>query len=167
MSQPKPAKPLTGAELRQIIMKDIGTILDGDGMLATHIAYGRIGYDVTVKLHSSRLVDPTWQNKTTSRKPTVQDSENNPALEALDAFPLSNPEEDAIAAGTTRSREIDSPNAARIFAGLPISAVMREADGEIVEKSIHYTFEEAGIEGNVVDETYVDKHLTPEEVVKK
>lgn len=161
-----PAKPLTGVELRQIIMKDVGAVLDGDGMLATHIAYGRIAYDVTVKLHSSRPIDPTWQNKTTSRKATVQESDNNPALAALDTFPLINPEEDAVTVGVTRSREITSPNVARIFAEIPISAVIRESDGEIREKDIMYTLEDVG-HPDAVDDTYTDKDLTAEEVVSK
>lgn len=160
-------KALSGTELREIVMKDLGSMLDQDGMLAMHIAYGRVGYEITVKFHTNRPVEPTWQNRTTSRKATVQELELRPGLglDALDSFPLKDAEEDAVAFGLQRTREITSPNLTRIQEGLPIAIAAREADGEVKEKDVMYSLDDlpAGMEKTGV----VDRELSADEVLAK
>jgi len=160
-------KALSGTELRELVSKDLATMLEMDGMLAGHIAYGTVSYEITVKFHTSRPVEPTWQNRITSRGATLQETELNPGLglEALAAFPLKDADDDAVAFGMQRTREISSPNLTRIQEGLPILITTRESDGQFQEKSVLY--ETADLPDGVVVEGVTDKELTAAEVLAK
>lgn len=161
----QPQKALTGEELKKIVLNNVSSMLDMDGMLAGHVAYGRVAFDVTIKFHTNRPVEPTWDNKTVSRKPTVQELEKFPELGALETFPLKNPPEDAVTMGRKRKREITSPNTARIENALPIDVITRDQGGQIIEKKILYETSDLpdGHEPSKVEDT----ELTPEEVLAK
>lgn len=161
----QPQKPLTGEELKKIVLLDVEKMLDMDGMLTGHVAYGRVSFVVTVKFHVDRPVEPTWTNTTPSRKATVQELDLRPELVSLETFPLPETEEDAVALGMTRAHEIQSSNTARIENGLPIDVITRDQGGSIVERKIMY--ETSDLPEDHEPSRVEDRELTPAEVLKK
>lgn len=137
--QAQPNKPLSGVELKQIIMTDIGNILDQDSMLTSHIAYNRAAYSVTVKIMTGNPIIPNWNNRTASKKSTPQQIEKNEAMASVESFPLQLGEEDTPAnLGVERTRQIISPNQSRIENGIPVLISFRGADGDVHEEKVMY-----------------------------
>jgi hypothetical protein len=132
-------RPLSGIELRKIIQDDVEYILAQDGMLANHVAYSRAAYEVTLKLHLDNISYPEHTSKTSSRKASAQELEQDPSKEALESFPLKNTTEESVKKGRERKREINSPNRARIENGIPIQAQVRQPDGTVETKDILYS----------------------------
>src|SRR5277367_7067879 len=87
-------RPLSGVELKQIIKSDIDKILDQDGMLVHHIAFSRVSYSITIKLHLDNPSYPEHVSTTTSRRASVKELEDNPDREAVEAFPLAEPSDE-------------------------------------------------------------------------
>lgn len=133
-------RALTGTELQRIILSDVSAMLEADGFLSQHIAYGRIAYEVRLVLHMDNPFMPSASNSVSSRSRTQKQVESDPALAAIaDAPPLSPPlTEDATLHATERSRTIESPNLARIEHGLPVTVLHREQSGQTMEESIAY-----------------------------
>ena len=122
-------KPLTGDELRKIIVSDLDDLLAKDGMFNSHIAYGRVGYTVSVEL---KLANPSYPEHKTQGGPSKIEG----AIEGRTLIPLEG--EDRIGARITRNREVRSPNVARVANGLPVNVQTRQ-DGKVVEKALNYT----------------------------
>jgi len=113
-------KPLTGLELVKCILNDTEAVLNKDGMFNSHVAYGRVTYEVTVKLS---LQNPTYPEHIARAKG-----------EAGDPASLGG---EVQGVEISRKREIKSPNVARIANDLPVKIQTRQ-DGKVVEKDLNY-----------------------------
>lgn len=147
-----PNRPLSGNELKKIILKDVDSILDKDGMFSINIAYGRVAYEITVKLHIDNPMYPEHKTVIASRPPAT----NDPDLEkkALERAPLRNTGEEGLAVGMVRERVIDSPNAVRVEMELPVTILRKDLnDGVLKEEKVTYDNRDMpeGDKGKVVD----------------
>jgi hypothetical protein len=115
-------KPLTGPELVTIIEKDVRALLEKDGMFNSHVAFGKVVYQVSVKL---TLANPTYPEHVAR------------ASAKLVGDKAITPEDEVKKVELTREREIKSPNVARVANGLPVRVMTRQ-DGHNVEKDLQY-----------------------------
>jgi hypothetical protein len=97
-------RPLSGSELLEIIVKDLMDLLSKDGMFATHVGYGRVGYKLSLDLEMDNLTYPTHSAQRSGGE----------------GLPLLNPSPEALALSRQRARRIESPNAARVLNDIPI-----------------------------------------------
>lgn len=110
-------KVLSGPELLEIILKDARSLLAKDGMFSAHVGYGRVGYSIRVELEMDNLTYPTH------------------VAQRREGFPLPKPSDEAVAVDLARSREIKSPNAARVLNDLPIT-VQTVQGGKLVSHEV-------------------------------
>lgn len=122
-------RPLSGRELLELVVADLRAVLEKDGLFSPYIAFGRIGYEVEVRLHMDNVNYPEHRARAASR----------PAR-------LADPAPDALEVAKVRSREVRSPNIARIEAGLPIKIQTRVGDA-LVTKELHYEAEDLPVRG--------------------
>lgn len=122
-------KPLSGLELREIIRSDFERLLDGEGLLSHYLAYGRISYDLTLRLH----LDNPMQ-----RESSVSIASKPHADTIIEAPPLKDTTAEAVASGTNVRRDITSPNAERLRHGLPVPVTTRGADGTTQQEMVKY-----------------------------
>ena len=166
MADKQPNRALTGAELRQVILNDVTDILNGDGMMGSHIAYRRVSYLVTIKVMTDNpmLPDGSWTIKTKSKKSTPQQIEESASMEAVEVHPLAGERtEHHLDLGAERKRVVESPNVTRINNGLPVTITARGSDGET--KELQATYEpNMFIEGALNDENVTQRALTDEEI---
>ena len=160
--------PLAGHELSAIIKRDISTMLDRDGMFQSHIAFKRVSYTVTIKLHLDIPEYPEHVTRLLSRPASINQIKENPSLATLEPPPL-DPKvhpltEDMVLGGMERTRTIDSPNIARIENDLPITVMSTDPhNGQMVERQIHYDKDGLPESGSVVDKTITDQMSTRKE----
>jgi len=125
---------LSGTELQEILRADFDKLLKNEGLLSPHVAYGRLGYTITLKLHLS--------NPMLNDYPSI-------TVKGGESVPLKNPSKDAEVAAQTLHREIDSPNKERVRVGLSIPVVTKGLDGTIQTQQIKYPPQPELGEGNV------------------
>lgn len=130
--------PLRGSELRRLIDADIAAILDADPMLGPSVAYYRVGYELTLKLMLDNPCYPQHDILVRSRRPSDQQIEADPQRAAVEPPPLANPSPDALVQAPQRTRQIASPNAARVASGLPVPLTIRGQDGHWEETEARY-----------------------------
>lgn len=163
----QPNRPLSGSELKQIIMNDVESVLAQDGMLAPHIAFTRVAYSVTVKVMTGNPMMPSWKNRTTSKQSTKQQVEGKQELVAMNQFPLKPVDgEDTLNIGLERKREIISPNHSRIENGMPITITSRGQDGDVKEEKIHYETDLLPDDGEFADKV-TGRELSETEIIAK
>ena len=114
---------LSGIELKSIILEDCKKLLDNEGLLSPHVAYGRLGYTITLKMHLS--------NPSLNDYPSI-------TVKGGESVPLKDPSKDAEVAAQTLDRTIDSPNRERVRVGLPIPVVTKGLDGTIQTQQTKY-----------------------------
>jgi hypothetical protein len=137
-------KRLDGTELTEIIINHVRKVMSSDGMLAKHVAYGRVGFEVTIKLH---LDNPSYNEHVIRAK-----SQSNPNTPALESAPLSNPSPEAVVVGRKRTKKIDNPNKERVLNGIGIPIERRSnTTGHMEEASIKYSPDDAGLDPNEDD----------------
>jgi hypothetical protein len=143
-------KPLNGRELKEIIRQDFAKQLESNGLLTDYIGYGRIGYEIRLTLHldnfARTVATPTVSP---SRPASKQEVEAVPGLAAIEAAPLQNPSPDAVVDGTRLTRNITSPNAERVRAGLGVPIVRQQMDGSKIEETVKYPPDPTFGEGNL------------------
>lgn len=131
-------KKLTGTELAVIVQNDVKRMLQRDGMLAGHVAYGRVAYrvDVTLYLEVSGMNEyhMSAQSHTNVKHPEIA------------APPL--PKSGNVRKHKKRvTRKIDNPNEERVRNGLPIPAQRRNKEtGKMETVGISYTTNELNME---------------------
>lgn len=162
--QAQPNKPLSGVELKELIMKDLSSVLDGDTMLVHHIAYRSASYSILVKIMTANPIIPDWTNKTRSKRSTPQQIDARPELAAIHNFPLQREATDeAMDFGLERTRQIISPNQSRIENGLGVPITRRTAEGNVVEEKVHYDIDVLPDDGGFPD-GMKERSLTKEEI---
>lgn len=132
-------RPLSGTELRNIILRDVDNMLSRDGMFTPHIGYGRAAYEIVIKLHLDNPGYPHHDVVVQSREPAKGDTSTTADVHKP---PLQNPSEDSVVAGMERTRNIDSPNLARLELELPITVQVRDGQsGAMVDQQVTYSNE--------------------------
>lgn len=129
---------LSGTELKQLILEDFESLLANEGMLSNYIAYGRVGYRVTLALYIDNPHQPKSSSHILSRGKSSSEIESNPSLAALETPPLANPSADSAIGATETSRNVSSPNAERLRAGLPIPVMVKQQDGTQTIEMVKY-----------------------------
>ncbi len=134
--------PLSGIELKDIIVRKVEDVLQQDGMLASHIAYNTASFEITVKIKTSNPMVPIWKNKIRSVKSTKQEVEKNPTVAAIESFPHVDKEgEESIKHGVVQQIDILSPNQSRVENGIPVPIRYRNSDGEFKEERAYYDYD--------------------------
>lgn len=130
--------PLAGNEVRELILADTRRLVESHGLLSNHVAYGRIGYEVIVRLHlgaaqfdSSSVADVAKNDTSMKSAPIARNIvDGHEELRALETPPLAGAsDDDTVVLGERVTRSIDSPNSERLRAGLPIPTMVRNQDG--------------------------------------
>lgn len=141
-SETVPNKALSGAELRAIILERFKVLLANDCMLADHLAYGRVSYDITLRLMVDNPFTVGPLLSTISSQPVGRNiiETGAPELAALESGPpLKEPlTKEATISGTRVKHDITSPNKERLTAGLPVPVDVRQRDGSVVTEKIAY-----------------------------
>jgi hypothetical protein len=106
-------RALSGDELKSYLVEVFGKLLANEGMLSPHIAFGRIGGEITLTLHLDNAYFP-------ESKSTIQFGEK---------IPLVNPSSESEVAQQTATFEMDNPNAERVRLGLPVPVETKQLDG--------------------------------------
>ena len=156
-TQSIPGRSLNGTELKTILLNDVTRILDQDGMMANHIAYSKVAYEVVIKLHLDNISYPEHTSRTVSRAATDQELAKNPdsGLETVQSFPMKNMSAEAVSVGRKRERKITSTNLARIENDIPIEIQVRQSDGSVETKKEIYKLEE-------IPEDYLKEQTPPD-----
>jgi hypothetical protein len=123
-------KALSGIELREILKADFERLLDAEGLLSHYVAYNRIGYDLTLRLHLDNPYYPESAVAIASKS-----SEAHPGVEPA---PLRDASDEAIASGQSLHRDIASPNAERLRHGLTLPVETRGQDGTVQIEQVRY-----------------------------
>jgi hypothetical protein len=152
-------KGLSGTEMQKIIRADFEKLLEGEGLLSAQMAYGRVSYDIRLRLHTGNPYHPESEISISSRVRSVQEIEANPAMAAVETPPLANPPDDAIVVGTEVARVVDSPNVERIRIGEPIPVSVKQMDGTVSTQHIQYPKDPDAGDGNVAVRDVTDEAL--------
>ena len=139
-------KPLAGTELAEIIKADVARMCAESGFLAGQTAYSRIAYSLRLTLHLDLPSMPTATDRAESRPQASDAIAANPALGAIEpAPPLVQPSADAILSSTQLTREIASPNLARVEHSLPVTVEVKAQDGHYREELVNYAPGDVGM----------------------
>ena len=143
-------KSLQGTELAQIILSDVSRMLSENGLLCGQMAYPRVSYELRLTLHLGLPSMPSSIDTALSRPQATDRIAANPSLAAIEAAPPLAPraEDDGgtILDAHALSRDIDSPNAARVLHQLPVEVSIVGQDGHQTERLVEgYTPESVGM----------------------
>lgn len=136
---------LSGTEARQLILADFETLLANEGLLSDHVAYGRIAWNIELRLHVENALSPDSRSFVESRA--------NAATPAVSPPPLDSPADDAVIAGTTISRSVESPNAERLRTGFPVAMDVKQQDGTVSQQSTTYPVDESVGSEAIIEDT--------------
>ena len=132
-------KALSGEELKAILRRSFETLLASEGLLSAYMAYGRVGYDIRLRLHMTNWMNPESVSIIASRPIAENLIAENPSLAAIESPPLAlAPGESSIVSAYELTHKIDSPNLERLHAGMPVPVMVRQGDGTITEQKIAY-----------------------------
>jgi hypothetical protein len=132
-------KPLTGTEVKELMTRDFERLIANDGMLAPHLAFGRIGWSISISKHLENPYHPEEESIIRSFPTATNLLDANPEQAAIDTYPLSPPvAPDSLIDANTLHRTVDSPNAERIREGLPLDAEVRQLDGTKTIEQVTY-----------------------------
>ena len=138
-------KPLAGVELAEVIRHDVDRLLRESGFLAGQTAYSQVAYELRLTLHLGLPAMPTATDAARSRSQASDAIAADPALAALEPFPLARPAPDAILSSTQITREIQSPNLTRVEHSLPITVEVLGQDGHKREELVDYSPVDVGM----------------------
>lgn len=130
-----PNKPLNGIEIRDLMMRDLEKMLANDCMVSDNLAYGRISWKLRYSLNFD---NPVLQNSEISYA-TRPHAHNDPnKIDQLEAFPLEKPSTEAVFSSSEAERNVESPNAERLRAGIPVEVQTIDDEGKRVGKLVQY-----------------------------
>lgn len=131
-------KPLSGEEVKRLLTDDFLALLDADGMLQPHLAYGRISWQIRLTLHTGNPVVPESVSTAQSRQPSAQAIAAQPALASVLPWMSGQATSHLRVTAADLTRKIVSPNAERIRTGLPVPVDVKQTDGTMITQSIKY-----------------------------
>jgi hypothetical protein len=118
-------KALNGAEVKELLRRDFEKLIGNFGELSDYIAYGKVGWSITLELQTGNAYSPTPSS-------TINGGEELPIKEA----------KGLMSKAVEIVRNVVSPNVERVHAGIPIPVKVKELDGTTVEKRIKYEAED-------------------------
>jgi len=126
-------RPLTGTEMRELLRRDFERLLANEGSLSNHIAYGRVAWQIVLRLHTANPVMPLAESHIESRgsDPTTPNVETPPLDGTTDA-------DSPSIGGTTLQRTVTRPNYERVREGLPVPVEVRQQDGTKTVEQVVY-----------------------------
>ena len=145
-------RPLSGTEMREIIRQKLDTLMENEGLLTHYVAYGRVAFTLTLKLH----LDNSFQRESEIEVSSSPAPVNDPNPTVLEAPPLADPSPDAIISATELDYSIDSPNAERLRHALPVPVDVKQHDGTVSQESVTYPKDES-----LGDGALTVKNVTP------
>lgn len=161
---------LSGSEAKEIILADVSSILDRDGLLSPHIGFTELAYKITVELHMNNPAYPTHTILVHSKPKPIEQQPKE-----VKSFPLPQEtltvgtgdgavtEERAVGIASTRTRKVTNPNKERIKRGMPITISAQDKSGHYVDKQVMYGKEVLGAEQDEnVDVGVVDENVSTE-----
>jgi hypothetical protein len=151
-------RALSGTEVQKLMREDFEKLLEGEGLLSQQMGYGRLGYDIRIRMHMANPFHPESEISISSRRRAVQELDDNPALAAIESPPLADAP-DALVSATQVERTIDSPNVERIRIGEPIPVSVKQMDGTVSTQHIQYPKDPDAGDGNVVVRDVTDEAL--------
>ena len=132
-------RPLGSAELRPILHSVLDSLIDNEGLLSPHLAYGRLAFTLTLSLHvDNPMVVAAPISKSSAPPPVNATAAEQEANGAIEAPPLSLPSPDAIQSESSADYSIDSPNAERLRHGLPVTLDVKQQDGTVHQEKVTY-----------------------------
>jgi len=123
-------KPLGGNELKEILRADFERLLEGEGLLSYYIAYHRLAYDITLRLHLDNPMRPESEVRIASQPNSKTPQATSP--------PLLVPSKESVVVGANLHRDIKSPNEERLRHGLTLPVVTTGPDGTIQMEQVKY-----------------------------
>ena len=126
-------KPLSGVEVRKLILADVESLLARDGVLSPFAAYGRVGWKLSLRLETG---NPTYPVHLSELNPLC-----HPEEPGMGRVPLPAEVEEVEETELERSRLVTSPNAARLANDLPVTVTVKEGHA-FRQKELKY----AGVE---------------------
>lgn len=133
-----PNTALSGEELKIIILRDITKMLSAEGLLSDHMGFGRVSYEVDIRLHLANPYNPESKSTIASRPIAHNIVATEPALAAMESFPLADAPPDSIPLVKRLIRRITSPNAERLREGLMVPMEVRSQDGTTQIMKVKY-----------------------------
>lgn len=118
-------KALSGTETKELILKDCQRLVDNEGTLAAHIAFGRVAWTLQLTIHTGNVYYPESTIKLDGSAPSEK-------------LPLVDPPDDSSLGQTTLHRNVTSPNEERVRVGMPIPVETRGQDGTRQTEMIQY-----------------------------
>jgi len=106
-------RALSGTELKAYIRGIFDKLLENEGILSEHIAFGRVGGIIKLTLHLDNAYFP----------------ESSSTIEFGDKVPLSDATPESEVAEQTASFTMDNPNAERVRLGLKVPVETKQLDG--------------------------------------
>lgn len=144
-----PNRGLSGEEVKALLRQDFERLLANHGLLTAYAAYSRVGWVLDLRLIVDAIVMTDGTISQVSRPPSQQERDKRPELAAVDA-PLRVAESrSAVVAGDRLTRRVDSPNAERLRAGLPVTVERRQQDGTRLSEQVTYPPDDSQGDGNV------------------
>jgi hypothetical protein len=149
-SEKVPNRALSTAELQDLLRADFQRLLDNFSLLQSCSSYSRIAWEIRLLLHTEQ-----GDSEITTRSLPVagnilrgekRGTVPRPELAVVGDMPTPTPQ-DAVA--TTLIRTVDSPNAERLRAGLPVPIERRQSDSTTIVENVQYPPDESLGAGNV------------------
>lgn len=131
-------RALSGEELKDILRANFEKLLANEGMLSHYIAFGRVSYDMTLRLHVDNPYMPEIQTGTKSKLAAWNEVQENPNLAVLETPPLIGPSAEASVGATNLHHDITSPNEERLRHGMPIPIIREQQDGTRTQEMVKY-----------------------------
>ena len=133
-----PNSPLSGGDVKKIILRHFEDLLANEGLLSEHIAYGRVAFTLSLALHMANPMHPQSRIAYDSRPVARNIVAHDPALAAIEPVPLANPGPDSLVHASERTVHITSPNEERRRHGLPVMVERRQQDGTKTTEPVIY-----------------------------
>ena len=141
---------LSGAELKRIILADFEKLLVNEGYLSDYMAFGRVGYEITIRLHLDNPLTPEALSHISSRAIGQNLVRESPQLGAVEPAPLDQPSPEALAGASAIRREIDSPNEERLRNDMPVPVIVQQQDGTKTVEYVKYPKDIVEGEGKII-----------------
>lgn len=132
-------KALSGAEVKDLLRRDFERLLANEGLLSEYISYGKVAWDLRLRLHMTNQSNPESDSVLASKLIANNVVELDPKLSAVEAPPLAlAANESSIVSASELTHTVDSPNLERVVAGMPVPVVVKQADGTTSEQKVSY-----------------------------
>jgi len=115
-------RPLSGSEMKSYLLSIAQKLVDAEGLLSEHIAFGKVGGEMklTLKLDNAYFPESVTKIEFTKEDPDAPVTNENELGEQTASFTM------------------DNPNAERVRLGLPVPVETKQLDGTRQVEHIKY-----------------------------